>query len=407
MNCRHCRKPLEHVFIDLGYAPPSNAYLSEEELSHPEVFFPLKTKVCNECWLVQTEDFTDAETLFTSKYAYFSSTSSSFLLHAENYTNKIIQDCNLDEKSFVIEVASNDGYLLKNFIKRNIPCLGVEPTISTAEAAKKLNIPVIREFFSQSLGKKLANENKQADLIIGNNVYAHVPDINDFTRGLKAALKFGGTITLEFPHLMRLIEKSQFDTIYHEHFSYLSLYTVNKIFSSFGLRIWHVEEISIHGGSLRVYGCHHDDKRDNKDSVEKVLKNELTEGLKKIETYNDFSDKANKIKDDLVSFLIEQKKLGYSTLAYGAAAKGITLLNYAGIKQDLLPFVFDAAKSKQGQFLPGSHIPILPPEKLENLNPDFLLILPWNIADEIKIQNSKLRNKGTKFVTAIPKLIIS
>ena len=264
MNCRHCQTPLKYTFLDLGCAPPSNSYLTEEDLNRPEVYLPLKIKVCNQCWLVQTEDYIEAESLFTSDYSYFSSTSNSFLLHAKNFTDKIIKDYSLNEMSFVIEIASNDGYLLKNFIQKNIPCLGIEPTKSTAEAAEKLNIPVIRKFFSEALGKELASEGKQADIIIGNNVYAHVPDINDFTKGLKAALKPGGIITLEFPHLMRLIEQTQFDTIYHEHFSYLSLYTVSRIFSHVGLRVWHVEEISTHGGSLRVYGCHQNDKRETR-----------------------------------------------------------------------------------------------------------------------------------------------
>jgi len=308
--------------------------------------------------------------------------------------------------SFVIEVGANDGYLLKNFIEKNIPCLGIEPTKSTADAAEKLNIPVVREFFGETLGKQLAGKSKQADLIIGNNVYAHVPDINDFTKGLKAALKPGGTITLEFPHLMRLIEQTQFDTIYHEHFSYLSLHTVSRIFSSVDLRVWKVEEIPTHGGSLRVYGCHQNDEHETSRSVDKLLKEEVNRGLLELETYMNFTGRVNKIKDDLLSFLIDQKSSGNKVVAYGAAAKGNTLLNYAGIKPDLIPFVYDAAKSKQGKFLPGSHIPILSPEFLSKTNPDFLLILPWNIADEVRLQNNFLIESGVKFVIAIPNLTI-
>jgi hypothetical protein len=406
MNCRHCRTPLKHTFLDLGCAPPSNAYLSKDDLNRPEVYLPLKIKVCNQCWLVQTEDYAESESLFTSEYAYFSSSSSSWLSHSKDYSDKIIKECSLNEKSFVIEVASNDGYLLKNFIEKNIPCLGIEPTKSTADAAEKLNIPVIRKFFGEILGKNLTSQGKQADLIIGNNVYAHVPDINDFTRGLKAALKLSGIITLEFPHLMRLIEQTQFDTIYHEHFSYLSLYTVSRIFSSVGLRVWHVEEISTHGGSLRVYGCHQNDKRVTTQSVDKLLKEENNRGLQKLETYMNFMDRVNKIKNDFLSFLIKQKNSGNKIVAYGAAAKGNTLLNYAGIKSDLIPFVYDAAKSKQGKFMPGSHIPILPPEELAKRKLDYVLILPWNIANEIKSQNNSLTKKGVKFVTVIPKLRI-
>ena len=407
MNCRHCKKLINHTFLDLGFAPPSNAYLTEEELKGSELYFPLKIKVCENCWLVQTEDHFDSESLFTSKYAYFSSTSSGWLLHAKNYSTKIIKDLNLNEKSHVIEVASNDGYLLKNFIAANIPCLGIEPTKSTADVAENLGIPVIQKFFGEALGKQITNDGRQADLIIGNNVYAHVPDINDFTKGLKAALKPSGTITLEFPHLMRLIEQSQFDTIYHEHFSYLSLYTVSRIFAAAGLRVWHVEELATHGGSLRVYGCHQNDKRDIKQSVDELLKEEATRDLQELETYKNFKERVNNIKDNLLSFLIEQKRSGKKVVAYGAAAKGNTLLNYMGVKTDLIPFIFDAAKAKQNQFMPGSHIPILPPEKLMQTNPDFILILPWNIADEVKSQNPWAIKKGIKFVTAIPKLVIS
>ncbi len=407
MNCRHCNNLLTHTFIDLGFAPPSNAYLSEKDLNSSEIYFPLKIKVCDNCWLVQTEDCVDSKSLFTSEYAYFSSASSSWLLHAKKYSEKIIKDLSLDNKSHVIEIASNDGYLLKNFMKSNIPCLGVEPTQSTADAAEKLGIPVIREFFGEDLGKQIAKEGNLADLIIGNNVYAHVPDINDFTKGLKAALKPGGVITLEFPHLMRLIEQSQFDTIYHEHFSYLSLYTVCRIFAKADLRVWHVEELSTHGGSLRIYGCNKNDKRKTKQSVDKLLKEEASRGLQVLKTYYNFRERVNNIKDDLLKFLIEKKRSGKKVVAYGAAAKGNTLLNYMGVKTDLIPYVYDAAKSKQNQFMPGSHIPILSPEHLPKINPDFILILPWNIADEVKSQNSWATKKGIKFVIAIPKLVIS
>ena len=383
MNCRYCKTFLKHTFLNLGYAPPSNAYLSEEDLNHPEIYFPLKIKVCDQCWLVQTEYYTSAESLFTTKYAYFSSTSSSWLLHAKDYSKKIIKDLSLNNTSYVIEVASNDGYLLKNFVDANIPCLGIEPTNSTADVAEKLKIPVLRKFFGETLGKQLAIKGKQADLIIGNNVYAHVPNINDFTKGLKSALKPTGTITLEFPHLKCLIKDTQFDTIYHEHFSYLSLYTVIRIFASAGLRVWHVEEIPTHGGSLRIYGCHENDKRKTQKTVDLLLEEENIFQLQKIETYLDFQSRVDKIKDKLLLFLINQKLNGKKVVAYGAAAKGNTLLNYAGIKPNLIPFVFDASKSKQGKYMPGSHIPIQNPKKMINFKPDIILILPWNIQEEI------------------------
>lgn len=406
MNCRHCGTPLHHTFLDLGFAPPSNAYLSQADLGRPETYYPLKVKVCDHCWLVQTEDYAAADALFTSDYAYFSSTSAGWLAHAQRYAAKMIEKLGLDEESHVIEVASNDGYLLRNFVEAGIPCLGIEPTDSTAEAAERLGIPVLRKFFGEALGKQLATEGKQADLIAGNNVYAHVPDINDFTRGLKAALKPNGTITLEFPHLMRLIEQTQFDTIYHEHFSYLSLYTVGRLFVAAGLRVWDVEELPTHGGSLRVYGCHDQDPRTTQPAVDQLLKEEIDRGLQQLPTYLQFQDRANQVKNDLLGFLIEQKNQGKKVVAYGAAAKGNTLLNYAGIKLDLLPYVCDAAPSKQGKYLPGSHIPIRSPQALSEQYPDFVLILPWNIAGEVMGQNSELKAYGTQFLTAIPEIKI-
>jgi len=404
VNCRHCHASLEHTFLDLAYAPPSNAYLTEADLSRPEKYYPLKVKVCDHCWLVQTEDYAQADELFSSDYAYFSSTSSSWLAHAASYAQKIIQQLNLNQNSYVIEIASNDGYLLKNFVASGIPCLGVEPTDSTADAADILGIPVIRKFFGKILGEQLAFNGQQADLIVGNNVYAHVPDINDFTSGLKAALKPNGTITLEFPHLMSLLEHNQFDTIYHEHFSYLSLYTVERIFKAAGLRIWDVEQLPTHGGSLRIYGCHIEDTRVNSKFVAILLAQEARSGLQILATYQNFQQRANKVKDNLLTFLIEQKRAGKKVVAYGAAAKGNTLLNYAGIKPDLLPFVCDAAPAKQGKFMPGSHIPIFSPEELLSSDMNFILILPWNIAAEVQFQNEDLKEKGVKFIVAIPEL---
>jgi len=406
VKCRHCSAPLEHTFLDLGFAPPSNAYLGSDDLVKPEKYYPLKVKVCEQCWLVQTEDYAQADELFSEDYAYFSSTSTGWLNHAAKYAVEMTRLLRLNPGSLVIEVASNDGYLLKNFVAAGIPCLGIEPTASTADAAEELGIPVLREFFGEQLARRLASSGKQADLIAGNNVYAHVPDINDFTRGLKAALKPTGTITLEFPHLMRLIENTQFDTIYHEHFSYLSLGTVSRIFAACGLRVFDVEELSTHGGSLRIYGCHAEDARPTSPKVNAVLAEELVRGLQNLATYQQFQAKADRVKDDLLSFLIEQKSAGKKVGAYGAAAKGNTLLNYAGVKPDLLPFVCDAAAAKQGKFMPGSHIPILSPTTLSDNRPDFLVILPWNIAAEVKQQNEHLAKLGTKFVTAVPTLEI-
>lgn len=404
MKCRHCGLGIEHSFVDLGVAPPSNAYLQAEDLYCPETHYPLRVKVCHRCWLVQTEDYTRAEELFSADYSYFSSTSSSWLDHAADYASTITERLQLGSENFVIEVASNDGYLLKNFMTAGIPCLGIEPTASTAAAAEALGIPVRREFFGEAVGRRLAGEERRADLIVGNNVYAHVPDINDFTRGLAAALKPEGTVTLEFPHLMQLIEQTQFDTIYHEHFSYLSLTTVVRMFAVAGLRVWDVEELSTHGGSLRVYGCHTAAAVATTDRVDSMLKREDQFGVTQVETYTKFQQRADRVKDDFLAFLIEQKRAGRSVAAYGAAAKGVTLLNYAGVKPDLLPYVCDAAEAKQGKFLPGSHIPIRSPDALRENPPDNVVILPRNIAHEVRTQLADLVHSGRSFVTAVPEL---
>ncbi|MEK9572130.1 MAG: class I SAM-dependent methyltransferase [Paracoccaceae bacterium] len=406
MKCRFCDNAMDNPFLDLGSAPPSNAYLGASALQKPEQYFPLRLHVCKECWLVQTEDFLEADTLFIDSYAYFSSTSKVWLRHAEQYANDIVQRLGLNQDSLVIEVGSNDGYLLKKFSNRGIPSLGIEPTASTAEAAKNLGLDVLGEFFGSELGRKLANDGKSADLIIGNNVYAHVPDIMDFTVGLKNALKPGGTITLEFPHLVRLLQHKQFDTVYHEHFSYLSLFTTIKIFRAAGLKIWHVDKIPTHGGSLRVFGALRNDPRDISPSVSKILAEEASMDLQDMGPYRKFQQEVNRVKDDFLSFLINIKKRGQTIAGYGAAAKGNTLLNYAGVKPDLLPFVCDAAPSKQNTFLPGSRIPVLPPDALLEAKPDYVLILPWNIAEEIKNDLRSQELKST-FVTAIPNIVLS
>lgn len=404
--CRHCKKPLLHVFLDLGHAPPSNAYLSPEKLNEPELTFPLRLRVCDSCWLVQTEDFTDADKLFDADYAYFSSTSKSWLDHAARYTDAMIARFGLDAESHVIEVASNDGYLLKNFVAARVPCLGIEPTASTAAAAEALGIPVMREFFGAGLGNRLADEGRAADLIAGNNVYAHVPDINDFTQGLAAALKPEGVITLEFPHLMRLVEFCQFDTVYHEHFSYLSLLAVSRIFAAAGLRVFDVEELPTHGGSLRVYGCHVGASHCETAGARAVIAEERARGMDDLAFYRGFQARADKVKDGLLRFLLDAKRNGETVAGYGAAAKGSTLLNYGGVRPDLLPFICDAAPSKQGKMMPGSHIPIVTPEFLKRFKPDFILILPWNIACEIKQHLGQLVCQGTKLFVVVPKLQI-
>jgi hypothetical protein len=403
MKCRHCKLTLEHVFLDLGFAPPSNNYLTMGDLRAPETTLPLKLYVCDGCWLVQTEDYSSAPELFTADYAYFSSTSQSWLEHSARYVEKITKDLGLSKHSFVIEVASNDGYLLRNFVMRDIPCLGIEPTDSTASAAEAIGIPVLRKFFGTEVALQLASSDRQADLICGNNVYAHVPDINDFTEGLKIALKEHGVINLEFPHLMRLIENNQFDTVYHEHYSYLSLGTVAAIFDSVDLKIFDVEELPTHGGSLRIYACHSCDLRVTNASVQEVLQKELAIGLNNLETYTSFQKKANKVKNDFLSFLIQQKTLGKKIVGYGAAAKGSTLTNYAGIKTDLIDFVCDAAASKQSKYMPGSHLPILHPSELGRHKPDWVVIFPWNIAHEIQEQQN-IKAWGGRFVVAVPEL---
>ncbi len=404
MRCRHCNNALKTQLVDLGSAPPSNNYLTKSDLSSVERWYPLKVLVCESCWLTQTEDYNQAEDLFTDTYAYLSSTSKSWLDHAKAYSEQIISDLKLSNNSFVIELACNDGYLLKNFVAKGIPCLGIEPTLSTAKIAEKNGIPVLKEFFGETIGNELSSAGKQADLIIANNVYAHVPDINDFTKGIKGVLKEGGTVTFEFPHLLQLIKHLQFDTIYHEHFSYLSLYTVQLILQKHGLKVFDVTRLTTHGGSLRVYACHDNDQRQQSENVLAILQEEKNFGLQDAGIYKQFQNRINSIKYNLISFLIEQKNLGKNVIAYGAAAKGNTLLNYAGIRPDLLSYVCDAAPLKQGKFLPGSRIPILNPNEIKETKPDYILILPWNIKEEIVSLHKYIQEWGGKFVVAVPEL---
>ncbi|MEP1329426.1 class I SAM-dependent methyltransferase [Pseudophaeobacter sp.] len=401
--CRHCATPLNMQFLDLGFAPPSNAYLEPADLSRPEMTFPLRLQVCGKCRLVQTEDFAQADALFTKDYAYFSSTSKGWLDHAARYADMITERLSLTADSHVIEVASNDGYLLKNFVAKGIPCLGVEPTQSTAEAAEAIGVPVLQEFF----GAEIAETLPKADLIAGNNVYAHVPDINDFTQGLRNALKPEGVITLEFPHLMQLVEFSQFDTVYHEHFSYLSLIAVEHIFAAAGLRVFDVERLPTHGGSLRIYGCHKVASHSEAPAVATLRADEAERGMNDDSYYLAFQQQADRVKNDFVQFLLTAHAEGKTVAGYGAAAKGNTLMNYAGVRTDLVPFICDAAPSKIGKLMPGSHIPISPPARLREDRPDFLVIFPWNIAAEVKSQCQDLADLGTRFVTAVPELVVT
>ncbi|HEX2543234.1 MAG TPA: class I SAM-dependent methyltransferase [Ramlibacter sp.] len=407
MNCRHCGRGLQHVFLDLGNAPPSNAYVSEAGLRAPEVYYPLRLFVCEGCWLVQTEDYAHADELFKEDYAYFSSVSRSWVDHAQRFSAMAAERLRLGAGSLVLEVAANDGYLLKNFVAAGIPCLGIEPTASTADAARAIGIPILQEFFGAALGSRLAQQGRKADLIVCNNVFAHVPDINDFSAGLRNALKPDGTVTIEFPHLLRLIEQVQFDTVYHEHFSYLSLHSARSVLAAAGLRVYDVEQLPTHGGSLRVYACHAGAGLATTQAVERLLAEEEQRGLLRLSTYAAFQPAADAVKDGLLRFLLESKRDGLRVAGYGAAAKGNTLLNYAGVRPDLLPFICDAAGSKQGKYTPGTHIPILHPGELARRRPDVVLILPWNIAPEVMQQQAVVRDWGGRFAVAVPRVVLS
>ena len=407
MKCRFCQHNLTYEFIDLVNSPPSNSFLTEDQLYEPETFYPLKLYVCQKCWLVQIEEYKRADEIFSKDYAYFSSYSRSWLEHAKNYVEMITKKIKLNRSSQVIEIASNDGYLLQYFQQKHIPCLGIEPAENAAEAAKEKGIAVIIDFFGVTLANHLLEQGKQADLLIGNNVLAHVPNINDFVEGLKIALKPEGVVTMEFPHLMRLIENNQFDTIYHEHFSYFSLHAVETVFAAHGLDIFDVEELPTHGGSLRIYAKHRKDTSHPISSAIIELEQEETrQGMFKMEYYQSFQQKIDRVKNSLVLFLIEKKRQGKKVVAYGAAAKGNTLLNYCGIKKDLLPFVVDASPHKQGKFLPGVHIPVTSEEQIHKHKPDFVLILPWNLKQEISEQLEYIRNWGGQFVVSIPEVHI-
>ncbi len=407
MKCRFCKTELTHLFIDLFNSPASNSFLTPEELNEPETYFPLKVFTCPECFLVQIDEYKKSEDIFSQQYVYFSSYSSSWLAHAKKYTEMMLERFGYNENSQIIEIASNDGYLLQYFKEKHIPVLGIEPTKNTAEAAREKGIESINEFFGTKLAKEMIAKYIKADLLIGNNVLAHVPDIVDFVAGLKLVLKEEGVITMEFPHLMQLIENNQFDTIYHEHFSYLSLHTVKKIFESQKLDVFDVDEISTHGGSIRIYAKHKEDNtKEISVNVALLLEKESQKGITNLNYYRHFSEKAFQVKLGLTTFLLDQKKQNKKVAAYGAAAKGNTLLNYCGIKNDLIEYVADANPHKQNKFLPGSHIPVVNEQFLKNHIPDYVLILPWNLKEEISEQLSYIRNWNGKFFTAIPALEI-
>jgi hypothetical protein len=405
LKCRHCGEGLHLPFLDLGSAPLSNAYLSEEALRSPEIWFPLRVLVCENCWLVQTEGHAGRESLFTHDYAYFSSFSTSWLSHAKKYVEKMIARFDLNAQSCVIEVAANDGYLLQYLQKAGIPNYGIEPTSSTASAARRKGIDIIERFFGVELAIELVQSGRQADLMTANNVLAHVPDINDFVSGFTCLLKPQGVVTFEFPHLLRMVRENQFDTAYHEHYSYLSLTTIQRIFFVNGLTIFDVEELSTHGGSLRVFAQRTDTGLQSQThAVATMLQSELSAGITSLGFYRDFQRRAEKVKDDLVLFLLQAKRKGLEVGAYGAAAKGNTLINFAGIRSDLLPYVVDRNPAKRGKWMPGSRIPIMDEIHLKENRPDLILILPWNLHEEVMIQLAYVSEWGGEFVTAVPKL---
>lgn len=405
MKCRHCGSGIDLPFVDLGTAPPSNAYLDSSRLHAPEQWFPLRVLVCRNCWLVQTEDYIRPNDLFCPDYSYFSSYSDTWLKHAEDYVTTMAKRFILGPKSLVAEIASNDGYLLQFVQAKGIPCYGVEPAAYVAEAATVRGIDVVQRFFGRGVAEDLAAKGHQADLVVANNVLAHVPGINDFVSGIAALLKPSGTATFEFPHLMNLVEKNQFDTIYHEHYSYFSLTAVNSIFHNNGLSIFDVEELSTHGGSLRVFAqCENSKVHYVRSSVLELLERETVVGMTQPDYYASFQTSVEKVKNDFLEFLLEQKRTERTVTAYGAAAKGNTLLNYAGVRHDLISYVVDRNPVKQGKFLPGSRIPVVAEERIWNDRPDWVVILPWNIKHEIINQLAYIREWDGRFVTAVPQL---
>jgi len=403
-DCRFCKTPLEHTFVDLGMSPLCESYLRADQLNQMEPFYPLYVWVCDECFLVQLQEYVSAENIF-SDYAYFSSYSDSWLNHAENYTHQMVKHYGLDNKSLVVELASNDGYLLQYFVQRGIPTLGIEPAANVADVAVKKGVPTLVKFFGREAAQELASQGQMADLLVGNNVLAQVPDLNSFVAGMKILLKPQGVITMEFPHLACLIENNQFDTIYHEHFSYFSLWTAEKIFAAHGIILFDVEELPTHGGSLRIYGRHAQDlTKPVTQRFEELRARECAAGVTRLDTYSAFSEQVKETKRKLLDFLIRARREGKTVVGYGAPGKGNTLLNYCGIRTDFLDYTVDRSPHKQGKFLPGTHIPISPPERIRETRPDYLLILPWNLKSEIIEQNSFIREWGGQFVVPIPQV---
>jgi 2-polyprenyl-3-methyl-5-hydroxy-6-metoxy-1,4-benzoquinol methylase len=407
MTCRHCTSELQLRLLDLGSAPPSNAYLTADTLKAPEKWFPLRVLVCERCWLVQTEDFAQAGELFDANYAYFSSFSSSWLAHCDRLVADLSARFSLNAGSHVVEIAANDGYLLQYVQGRGIPCTGIEPTASTAAVARAKGLVIVEEFFGVRLARDLAALGKGADWIVANNVLAHVPDINDFVAGVAALLKSQGVATFEFPHLFRLIAEGQFDTVYHEHFSYLSLTAIHRIFAANGLTIFDVEEHRTHGGSLRVFAQRSDaGPHSRTPEVDRVLACESGAGMTETRYYEGFQARVDKIKNAFLGFLLEARLQGQSVAAYGAAAKGNTLMNYAGIRRDLIPFVVDRNPAKHGKYMPGSRIPVGCEALLQTSRPDYVIILPWNLKAELMQQLEYIREWGGRFVTAVPQLAV-
>jgi len=403
MNCRGCGTPLSHEFVDLGMAPPSNSYVHTDDIESSEKYYPLRIFVCSNCYLCQTEDFVTSGSMFNEKYAYFSSFSRTWLEHAKRYVDYTVARFDLTTDSHVLEVGANDGYLLQYVKERDIPCIGIEPTKSTADAARAKGITIIEEFFGESLAKDLRDQGLLSDLIVANNVLAHVPDVNDFVSGLRGVLKPHGVVTCEFPHLLNLIAYRQFDTLYHEHFSYFSLLSAVQIFWQNGLEVFDVQELSTHGGSLRLFaglaGTH-----PVSDRVDALIVEERSRGLDDLASYGGFQEQVNRIKDDFVAFLIEMKQSGRAVVGYGAAAKANTLINYAGIRSDLISYVVDRNPAKIGQFLPGSRIPIVEERRLRLDRPDVIVIFPWNLTEELVAQLDYSREWSARFCVAIPEL---
>jgi len=405
-RCRFCGTDLHFTFVDLGMSPLCESYIGPEQLNQMEPFFPLHVYVCEHCFLVQLEEYVSPQDIF-SEYAYFSSYSDTWLKHAKTYTDMIVERLELDDHSFVVELASNDGYLLQYFVEKGIPVLGIEPAVNIAEVAVEIGVPTLVEFFGDELARELAANGKQADLIIGNNVLAQVPDLNSFVSGIKSLLKPNGVVTLEFPHLMCLMEDNQFDTIYHEHFSYFSLIAVENIFTVHGLSIFDVEEIPTHGGSLRIFACHTGNPgKPVEPQVIELKSREQAAGFTKLETYTLFGEQVKETKRKLLNFLIMAKQDGKVVVGYGAPGKGNTLLNYCGIRTDFLEYTVDRNPYKQGKYLPGTHIPIFHPDKIRETKPDFVMILPWNFKDEIMEQVGYIREWGGQFVVPIPEVTV-